>query len=463
MVFPQYLLLLICILVPLYSLIKGADRLILAWIALTCSIDLFNSQAFMNLTAIKLAGLVLTPYIFKNIKSLTSSKESKLFLSLYLLMAATGIIFGHITPWTDDILLRSGRDIPQWRSILHLGSQVLELNVGLFLALKIQKKSNRDFFIRSILIALIIQGLSMILEFTLSRTDLHFDFYHFFTGGRAYHVLKRMRGFSYEPRGAAQVCAYGILFTLIYPFNSLKNKLTAISIFTISGFALTFSMTGFLTLFGGLGILTITLILLHFLKIKSIKKHYLKSLTYTLLSISLVLTTLINFFPKAIEWEAWKNNFRKRAFILQSNDVVGRFEVLDAAALNFFKHNPKYLPFGAGPGLVSIPATKYVLPKDKQDFPGPLLALPHMGAVLLISNAGIAGLTIWLLFFIFVFKRYLNILNYDKSYLLSFFIYTLFMLLYLLQIRYFYLIGIGFAFTVLINNGKCNNAVCNKN
>ncbi|MDA8792849.1 hypothetical protein N9N67_06355, partial [Bacteriovoracaceae bacterium] len=402
-----------------------------------------NSQVYLNLTGLKLAGIVMIPFVIKEIKELSHSKFIKFLFIFFGIMVVLGIVYGFIFPWPDSTGERSIRDLPAGRSVLHLGSVFLEFAVAIWLGLKFKIKKNQEVALKALFYSTVLAAGSMYVEFILSRTNMHFDFYHFFTGGRAYHVWKRMRGFMYEPRGASQICAYGFLLLLIYFKGPIFKKIAYGAFFLIAGFALTFSMTGLITLVAATGILVTLKLFLHLKKIESLNIKALK--IYALAGfIGLVsLIAIINISPKSVKWEAWKNNFRKRSFLFNAQSIAGRLEVFDAAAVNFFTHNPKHLIIGTGPGLVGLPASPYILDKDRKDFPTHISALPHMGGVIMLSNVGLLGLLIWFLMFWKGAKTNFSLIKLDPKHTAIFLTYILFMLLYLLQIRYFYLFGLG--------------------
>ncbi len=460
-IFPQPIMVLICLLLPAYFLYRNQDKKLITWIALCVTLDIFNSQVYLNLTALKLTGLVALPYAFLNLKNIFQNKGVKLLLLFFLLMLSLGIIYGYLIPWEDPTGLRKFKDLPQGRSILHLGSMFLEFLVAVVLSKKFFIKENRDHAIKVLYYGCLILGLSMLIEFILSQLNQHFDFYHFFTGGREYHVPKRMRGFAYEPRGAAQNCAYGILISIIYFRKSYLKLICSILFFTVVGFVLTFSMTGLITLCCGLAILFGTLIYLTHLGKAQIKiKYVVHGITTFIIFASTLGIYFYNNSGHDSKWQAWMTNFKKRSFILESNSLAGKLEVFDGAAVNFLSQNKKHLLIGTGPGLVALPATNYILEKDRRDFPVMFNALPHMGAILMLSNGGILAISIWLILFFTCLQRIiLDLKQNDSSQL--FLTYILFMLLYLLQIRYFYIFGLAFGLCLFFKDTCNKEKVCN--
>jgi hypothetical protein len=76
-----------------------------------------------------------------------------------------------------------------------------------------------------------------------------------------------------------------------------------------------------------------------------------------------------------------------------------QLEIFDASAFLFWLENPLYCLTGAGPGLVSLPASYYVPPGAysiiwNEDVG--VNSLPTHGVLLEISNSGLAGLGLWL-------------------------------------------------------------------
>lgn len=387
----------------------------------------------MNLTAFKLTGLVLIPYVLTNFKLLFRSIAFRILLGLCVYYLFLGLIYGHIFPWVDETGLKAGRDIPQWRSIIYLGSMALELSTTLYLAIQFSEIKNILLSIRSITLAAIISSIAAWLEYIL-----HFDFYSFFTSQSAVFIPHRMKGLNYEPRGFAQLCSYSsVLSSLMYMYTKEKLFIFPFLIGLSSLFFLTFSATGIIILLVGI---TYSLFLFFAGDFKLPRIFY-----KFILVISLSIPLMIMFIPKN-KLNFFSHHLSERSYLLKPGSFVSKLEVFDAAATNFLTKNPVHLFFGTGPGLISIPiGTKYIIDRDRGSWNKGIVALPHMGIVLLISNGGIVGFTLWLLMIIFCIRDYINLKNkHNEEYgTLIFSLFILFVFLYLLQIRLFYYIGLA--------------------
>jgi hypothetical protein len=80
-------------------------------------------------------------------------------------------------------------------------------------------------------------------------------------------------------------------------------------------------------------------------------------------------------------------------------EIAFRLDVFDACALLFLLDQPLYALLGAGPGMVSLPASYYVPPGVYSYIWTPEVgvnSLPFHGLLLEVSNGGALGLVLWL-------------------------------------------------------------------
>ena len=440
MVLPQPLLIVFCLLLPTIFFISKKPHLLAAWAAIACSIDIFNSQKYMNLSAIKIFGIIAIPYVFSHYKILYKTRLIQLLAMYFLYLTALGIWYGYLFPWIDPTGLKTGRDVPHWRSVLHLGSFFLELTSALCLALIFRDKKNQKIAVFTLITTVMLSCLAGIIE-----SFTHFDFYHFFTGDMLPINAGRVRGFNYEPRGLAQSTVYALLaITCLYKTEKHKLHLLIwfLPLLIFGGLYLPISLTATLTLGCGLGII----FLLYF---QSIKKVILAKKPI-LLGILFILTGLIIF---VLQSPHIRNHFYGRRYLFEMKSPIQSLEVFDAAAVNFFVHNPAKIIFGAGPGMVSIPSSAYILERDKGDWGDGITALPHMGAVLQFSNGGILGLIFWLFTMTRIARLNLRagIQGEAGAYrALS----VVFLSLYFLQIRPHFIIGLGLGLSILLEQSR---------
>lgn len=118
-----------------------------------------------------------------------------------------------------------------------------------------------------------------------------------------------------------------------------------------------------------------------------------KILIASTLGLTFLVGALLTTLPKV-----YIGHLEERLGYFAESDVAKKLEVFDAASVNFLNHNPKYYFLGTGPGLIYLPAGDSILPRDQPIWGNHFEALPHMGAVLILSNSGLIGL----LFFLFI-------------------------------------------------------------
>jgi hypothetical protein len=444
-IFPQPLLIFFVLFIPAFLLYKKKHDYLVIWISIITIIDIFNSQKYMNLTAFKMTGIIVIPYLFKNYKQLISSNAVKVCLLHILYLAILGLILGHIIPWEDATGLKSGRDIPQWRSIVHMGSIILEISATFYLALQFIEIKKIYLSLKAIMFGALASIVASVIELFF-----HFDFYHFFTAKKEVFIKNRMKGLNYEPRGFAQTSSYLIILST-YFLNNSPYIYGAFILASLSAYVyLTMSATGTIVLISGL-IIPIAYLLIH--------EKFTKKLQQILFILVFTVFGLIiySFLYPNDKSTSIKDHLEERSYILTKNDLSSKLEVFDSAAVIFYQKNPKYLFFGTGPGLISTPiGRKYLHEKDRNTWNKGFIALPHMGIILLISNGGIVGLTLWLIMIsvcVKGFRKKAFQLN-NKDYKLLFFIFINLVLIYLIQIRYLYYIGLAIGFSSTFKNNE---------
>ncbi|NDG86303.1 MAG: hypothetical protein EBX52_14840, partial [Proteobacteria bacterium] len=230
----------------------------------------------------------------------------------------------------------------------------------------------------------------------------------------------------YEPRGLAQNLAYALLTLPFVPGGRLKYL--AVPLFLFTGFGFSFSYTGILVLLSGLGLLVITRFLCKSRGTGGSTRSWLAGL----IAVPLLLALTLSFLPRSS-----KDYIAARFNYLSEKGFAEKFEVFDAAAINFFMHHPEHLVLGTGPGLIYLPASEYIVERDKPIWGHRFDALPHMGSVLVISNTGLAGLALLAIPFLIALGRRLR--RPDDLLFLGSALFGLFFV----QIRYYSLFGIA--------------------
>jgi hypothetical protein len=196
--------------------------------------------------------------------------------------------------------------------------------------------------------------------------------------------MGRARGLNGEPRNSSQFIAIGLIAMLFFP----PTRFRFISlIFCFIAFLFTASLSGMVYFVTGL-------IIWWFLRGRF------SVYSWFLIIILLIVPLLIDIFSSGVfAGEGFLVTYFLEKFDRISN--VGVLEIFDRTAVDFFIHNPYYLIFGAGPGLISLPATEFMNSDDISLYGDRIDSIPHMGIIQIISNCGIFGL---LLFSVFLSK-----------------------------------------------------------
>jgi hypothetical protein len=425
MIFPQPLMLAICALIPVYFIyMKKRHDWAVCWLAIIIVLDIFNSQLYMNLSALLIFGMMAIPYVWNQRGAFKKNTALKLFLVYFLYLSLLGIYHGFFKPWPDPTGLRSIKDQAQFRTILHLGRTFCEWIAALYLTLQIERsqKETLDKFLKTAFYCSILLVLG-----TAAEKWLRIDFYHFFTGGRALLLEERPRGLTYEPRGLSQNLAYAILLTPFVPLP--KWKYLWIPVFAFFGFFITISFTGLAILAVGLAIAVSLLAV----KERALIRTRWKETLFLGVGMIALIVGLFSILPKSAV-----THLSLRFDYLFQSDVAEKFEVFDAASINFLNHNPKYYLLGTGPGLIYLPAGDYILERDRYIWGNHFEALPHVGSVLILSNSGILGLTLFLTALLVAART-----KTRKQDLILFIIGCTLCGVYMFQIRYFFIFGVA--------------------
>lgn len=414
-IFPYFLLFVSALFIkPWKKEISSTNLLLLIFI------DSFSLAKLFNLNFYKIFAIFRIKYF---IKADNKTKQITVFLLCFTFLS--GLIFITLNPETKDPLSSAVLNFPFIRILRQLFTLLTTFIIGYEVFLKLKSEPIDKFAKPFILIGLIISvGIFIEILFKI-------DLYAFFTGGRQllYGIdYDRARGFSYEPRGAAQVLSF-CLITLVL-FTKFKKCFFYIIFFSLA-LLFTKSFSGF-----------IVLSVLYFITLlRSIILKDILILKKTLFAIS----TFALFFFVFLHLEMLQSNIKERSYVFNNNSIsnnynnsisnnyldnfINRFEVFDAAYLNFLKNEPVYLPIGTGGGMGGFASQKYILKKDLYIFPSGTSSLPLMGFVYLISQFGIIIALIFFLFLIKLLSQFKNINSFYFSLIIIFFLFQYYYML----------------------------------
>ena len=381
--------LLVVVTIPLWLLLTKRHGGLFVWLGITLGTEIFNVSIVANISPLNVFGLLYLPLAMQALPTLLSTRAGRLMGLSFLLLALLGFVYGYLFPWPDITGIRPINQSAEGRSIIYLVRTISELSVVIYIATMVQSPENIGKLLRYLLVgtslaafAVLVQWLSGVDVYALlvpSQASLPVD-------------LDRLRGLSAEPRTSSQVLTWGIL--LLLGLSDLGLRRIILLFLHVVAFALTVSTTGLITLTVGSGLLIV------WAPLKGSTK-----LATLLLLLSFV--TVVQFIIGPAFIESWSTNVGQRLLVPREldasrnigEDVAGRLEVFDASALFFLLDNPEYFIFGTGPGLVSLPASKYIPSYARAIYGDQIDSVPHMGFFLLIANSGLVGLGLWLMLF----------------------------------------------------------------
>jgi len=271
----------------------------------------------------------------------------------------------------------------------------------------------------------------------------HFDFYYFFTNGRRLLLPNRMRGFTFEPRAAAQYMSY--LFIILLSTSSIRTWQLLITLpLVATAFIFAKSMSGFVLMSSG--------IILMFLAMLLIKSPTLKR-SSIITFIFLICGTI--YFNTSVSRHI-KKYLGAKSYVVYSKKFSSHFEYADGAGVEFFIQNPNNLILGAGTGQSSIATSKYVIPARMKKFPKGLDYRPLMGLVLGLINGGLV-LVLCKLLLLYLGIKHIRHLAMNLNHLIYKDIFVYFICIfgmYFLQVRYAHVFAWALGLMATLHNNK---------
>ena len=383
----QLFLLVIALLVPAYLIITRHDRRLLAWVCFMISIHLFDTKIITNLPAARLVGLLVIPRTIRLIPVMVRTRPGRALIVQYGYLVLLGILFGFIFPWPNGGILRMFNQMASGRALIYLIRTAADISLTLFIAQQVIKLKRPDVIIKYFLVGTSVAALGGVLEY---MTD--FDWYGTITGLNPYIIEHRMRGFNFESRGLGLIAVYGMLLSLLLYSRRHSWKLLALIALHAAALFLAGSTSAIIVFTLAATVLFVfdrqcrtTMFILTFIA----------SLALGGLSVSQSQHLLA--FEENAERRLTTDRISQPATLIE--DIAFRMDILDGPPLLFLVYNPWYLLFGAGPGLVSLPAEAYIpdVAYFKEVRDAGVNSPPSSGGLLELSNAGIIGLMLWII------------------------------------------------------------------
>ncbi len=424
-------------LIPILAMYYKKHKFMIMWLSLGAMLDIFSYQKFFNISSFKIAGILFIFWSIFNIREIFKTVIGKLIClySCYLILSF--IFFVLISPWpVENIETLSTMGLTFWKGARQLVTQLGEMGIIAYLGHLFKDEDLVNFSIKALFTACVVAAIGVILE-----RFLVFDFFNFVTHGRALLLETRFRGFNYEPRAAAQTIVYGILLAMIYQsLNIYVRVLASVTLLIALVFAV--STTGWILLVSGVFISFILIIFFAVLKKISWNRSYYISCAAFIIFGFLLLFVGASYLGLEKQQNAIKENYKARSYVINDKSLLNKFEVFDAAALNVYVHNPKYLFFGVGTGQMSFLSRNYVIARDAPIWNNlaTIEWLPTTGFVLLLANGGVVLLLIFVSMCMVSFYNVISVKELiNRRYLQDIVILTFVILtLYFLQVRFIY-------------------------
>jgi hypothetical protein len=318
----------------------------------------------------------------------------------FIYLCFLGVLLGFIFPWSDSPSYRTYWQESQGRTIVTLVRLFIEILGALYIFWCIFKsKVELRFIIYSIGWILLLSFFVGILEHSVGQ-----PIFRSILQKSPKILPDRYLGLCGEPKNFGRNAALAYILLFFYYIKYEKKKIILFFIFiSIVSVFLSFSASTYL-LFALFNIFLL-------LERKNFKLIFL-ALPIFLFFFNLFQTN--EMFEEA-NWKMQKaltgNDIRSDS--ISENILISRFDIFDFLALLFLLNNPKFLIFGVGPNLISIPASIYVsdfIEFDSYTKDGGIDSVPNVMFNNVLSSSGIIGIILYFIFFCRLFKSS----KYDK-------------------------------------------------
>jgi hypothetical protein len=363
-----------------FSLTKNyRGSVFLSVLSLLC--DRFFIDIGVNLTLIYL--VVFLDFILRPVILLDFLKKGVFNFIFYelLLFVILGILFGFVFTWEDTSGLRSWSQTSQGRSIVTVVRFFGDLLIVYYFYDLI---SNRKLSFQYILYCV---ALVSCLSFWIGFIDYFFSYsLHDILFAEKHLELGRFLGLNGEPKALGRNAAWSFFVILGYVlFYKSKNFFFIFALLT-NFFAVLLSLSA------SSFILFLLMLLMNFFFL-FIRRPW------------LILVLIPIFFAISIIDLNEAGTQDKITKALTGDDTIWidgelswftRFDIFDRLALIFLYLNPKYLLFGVGPNLISIPASEFIPSSSVFSEEGRIDSVPNVFVINYIASSGIFGLSIFL-------------------------------------------------------------------
>jgi hypothetical protein len=389
-----YLILGIGIAVPLLLLAFRRDRYLLAWICLTVSINVFDARVGLNLPAARIAGLLVLPYLaFGSFRfaELLETIPFRLFVAQLAYLVLMGVVMGLLFPWPDEGFIRGYFQTTSGRAIVYLGRSLADFGLVLFVARQVMTGLRPRELLRYLLFGIAVAGVGGLVEF-VTRLPL----YQLLTGYPTQEVANRIRGLNFEPRGLGLVMAHGMFIGLLV--RRYARDLGGWWFITMCAvlFVLTVSVSALLAA----GAMWVAVVLF----VPELRR------SATLMGAAAALAAAGIALEGGVVAGSWSFNVTQRLSIQAIGSALAdrpfealvlALDIFDLTAVLALQAHPLAAIFGAGPGLVTLPASNFIPDNDARwlwvgSAGEGITSLPSMGIVLEWANGGVIGVVLWI-------------------------------------------------------------------
>ncbi len=391
-----YFILGIAVAVPVLLLAFRRERELLLWICLTVGINVLDARVGLNLPAARIVGLLVLPYLALGafrLDELLRTTPFRLLMIHFVYLLLLGFIFGFLFPWPSDGFIRTYFQTAPGRTIVYVLRMVADLGLVLFVTRQVMRGLRATTLVKMLLVGSTVAAIAGLLEFVTS-----IQLYEILTGYPIQQVANRIRGLNFEPRGLGLSLAHGLFFGALLYIGQRRPRLAWLLALHGVVLALTVSASALLAA----AAMWITLIAVEP-----------RGRRISLLggSVAALATLLLALYGGALAvTQSWSVNLLQRFSLEQLaaaaaessfESAVMFLDIFDLTAVLALRAHPVSAVVGAGPGLVTLPASHFI-PEDvvRWSWVGSagegITSLPSMGLLLEWANGGLVAVGLWL-------------------------------------------------------------------
>jgi hypothetical protein len=380
---PAIVQLLVCV-VAFWAVAYRRTRVLVLILGCAWTSDFLAIEALgPNVKMGSLVGLLLLPEVGRGLWGIVKRDAAARYLAWELVWAvALGICFGALDPWPDLSGGRLWSQLSAGRALVSVIRRVGDLAGFLYLVREASSHEKRLEVVRGLTVMVLLNvGVALLEE----GVGFRMVAYRLPNASEAWTT--RPGGLNVEPRELGRVCAVGVLVGLCIGGLPLRRRVVLVS---ASSVGIVVSGSG--SAVGGVCVSLLVIAGIAVLRRKAGR-------SFALAGFGAAFVILMQIGASTAIRESLE---QRRATLVEAEPELeweprwmAKLEVFDRAAARFLWKKPLFAIIGAGPDLVSLPASEWIDEKAAKIYGDRIDSVPHTGLLWVISSTGMVGLSLW--------------------------------------------------------------------